>query len=210
MRQLTRLTQPALEPLEVEDLAAWVGASLATADGAISVSDSVILEALIIEQREFLENWLGRALISSTWRMLLSADEVQSEIMLPMPPLVSVESVTVTDYLDASTVVSPADVYVVLPGENGRISLRYDAVWSDSPLREAAAMQIDFTAGYGADPQSIPGVLRVALRELVTFFYMNRGAGFLTNRMTGGNTPTPDHVALVQKRVEFMRVLRQG
>src|SRR5512136_1143373 len=103
MRQVTRLTQPVVEPLEVEDLDIWTGASVADVDGTLTTPDSTLLETLIADAREMLENFLGRAFLTSTWRYTLDAVDVEDEIVLPRPPLVSVQSITATDYLDAAT-----------------------------------------------------------------------------------------------------------
>jgi len=210
MRQVTRLTQPAVEAVEVEDLDIWTGASVSDVDGTLAIPDSGLLEGLIADAREMVENYLGRVLLTSTWRYLLDAVDIEDEIVLPRPPLVSVQSITATDYLDTATVVDPATVYTVLPStETGRVFLKYGMLWLNTTLRDSAALQIDFTAGYGPDGSDIPAECRVAIKALVMFYYTNRGAGFVTNRQTGGNTPVPDEVAKIFERVDHLRVRRQ-
>lgn len=53
---------------------------------------------------------------------------------------------------------------------------------------------------------AMPGTILIAIRELVTFWYRNRGEGTVTNRISGGNVEVPAQVQKVLERVGYLRV----
>ncbi len=199
MISVVQLTQPAVEPVTIEDLGNWADAAIADINGTPDEKAQEILEGLIADQRQALEMELGRATVNSTWKVTLDRDDVKAEIVLPVPPLVSVTTVVTYDSEDAATT-NATTVYQTIAGNPGRIVLREGQTWP-TDLREYAAMEISITAGYGTDPTSVPGPLRVAIKQLATFFYRaDRGTGMFEG--TGGfKGEIPDQVAKIFRRL---------
>jgi len=80
---------------------------------------------------------------------------------LPYPPLQSVTSVTTYDRDNASSVFSSSLYSVDL--QSGRLYLNEGEVWPTN-LRDHAAVEIVYVAGYGA--ASVPAPIKGAIREL--------------------------------------------
>lgn len=93
------------------------------------------------------------------------------QIILPRPPLVSVESIK---YLAGGvlTTWNASNYTVDATGMPGRVVLKPDASWPAADC-DAKAVQINFTAGYGVD---VPKRIRQAVRWLVGHVYENREA----------------------------------
>ena len=96
-------------------------------------------------------------------------------IRLPINPVISVESLV---YLDSTGTFQtiPATDYRVISDSEPAIVWNYDPNWptvGDSP----DAVQVEFTAGYMAQPSSatFPGELRVGILQAVWHMYDNRG-----------------------------------
>lgn len=96
------------------------------------------------------------------------------EITLLGAPLASVQSVTYYDTDgNLQTFSSPGEAYFVdTRTEPGRIVLNTDYDWPDTQLRPGAVI-IAFTAGYGT-PSQVPAGIRIAIRMMVTNWFLNR------------------------------------
>lgn len=119
---------------------------------------------------------LGRALAPQTWILYLprfpnagSASSVLGIIRLPLPPLISVASITYVDTDGATQTLSPS-VYQVLDGERAEIRPAYGQVWPATRIDTARAVAIKFQCGYakaaGEWPSKIQPI-RSALKLLV-------------------------------------------
>lgn len=132
------------------------------------------------DELEGVTGWLGRSLVQQTWRLSLPAFP-SGPIMLPLPPLQSVTSVT---YLDkdgvrqtlGDTGASPAgeDYSVVTDAEVGYVAPAFGKSWP-SGRRQGDAVQITFVAGY-ASPAAVPAVVRRWIAGRLGFYYENREA----------------------------------
>jgi len=181
MLSLVRSTDPGKEPVKEEEAVLW----RASADGDM---DWFAKHIPLI--RDEFERTLGRALVQSTWVFTLDKEDLshgdnslRNEILLPMCPLVSVTQITYTD-ADGTTAVWSNDNYDAVTGEHGRIALKEGCTWPapTAGLRRYACLAITFVAGYGTSVATVPGALQVGLRELITFWYANRGEGYVIGR----------------------------
>jgi len=174
-----RTAEPAVEPILLDDvLMNWTGVTVADSGNTPNAAAVERIRELITDQRQFLENDLERPMIIGPCTVTLDHEDLvdwsrdqegfrrhyhalpgvwrqgfmqllRREIYLPMPPLISVQSVTAT-LVDGTTVVMDPDTDydVILAGEDpGRIILR-DGIYWPSPLRRQACLQVAFTAGY--------------------------------------------------------------
>ena len=183
-----RTQEPAAEPVSLDD----VKDQLRIEDDA----DDALLSLYIQSAREQCEEVTGLALIEQQWRMTLDQWPGQGEpwwdgvkqmaiselrssarpfwVILPRYPLIDAESVTTYDQDGDPSTVDLSDFIVDREQQPGRIVLRSTATWPIA-LQRANAVEIDYTAGFGPDSDSVPAALRVALMQMVATMYEHRG-----------------------------------
>lgn len=153
-QQLVLVTAPAAEPLSAAEAKARLGIGS-------ELSDTVV-DALIKGARQSIdgaEGWLGRALVTQTWDLILDAFPAD-EIPLPLPPVQSVTSITYLDAAGSSQTVDPAD-YELVKGAPARVRPDYDASWP-SARGCRGEVTVRFVAGYGA-AEDVPEPIRNAI-----------------------------------------------
>jgi uncharacterized phiE125 gp8 family phage protein len=152
--------------------------------------------ALIAESRQMIEETIGLAFISQSWRLSLDrwpggaeawwdgvrqmaiselyAPSYMTSVQLPRWPLASITTVTVFDEDSNSQTVTVADTFDVdtyqIPG---RMTLKRGSTWPIA-LRANNAIQIVYVAGY-ANAAAVPATMKRALKQLAAFLYTNRG-----------------------------------
>jgi uncharacterized phiE125 gp8 family phage protein len=146
----------------------------ARVDSDITEEDT-LLTALVDAARVRTEIITGRALISQQWDMFMDCfPSGNGVIILPKPPLVSVDSITYVDTNGASqtlaTSVYKVDSHDTIPS---RISLKLNQEWPETN-GEAQDVTIRFTVGYGADESSIPETIKAAIKMMAAHWYENR------------------------------------
>lgn len=112
-----------------------------------------LIQRAIITSREHVEAISNRTLISKTYTLYL---DVFADVMrLPLAPLQSVTQITYTD-TDGNSQVLDTGIYEVdAISDPGFVRLGYQQVWPttrDYP----DAVRIQFVAGYGDGPESVP------------------------------------------------------
>jgi uncharacterized phiE125 gp8 family phage protein len=153
--RLVLLTPPEVEPLTAEEAKTRLNIGG-------EVSDET-MDALIAAARQQLdggEGWLGRTLITQTWRGTL--DEFPChEIKIPLPPLQDIISV---QYIDGDGVAQEvsADDYQIVQGARPFIIPAYRKSWPSTRC-QADAVAIEFIAGYGDEPTDVPEPIRSAI-----------------------------------------------
>jgi len=133
--------------------------SLAEAKAHLRVIDSDeddLINLYIGAATRNVEAWTGRALVEQTWELQL--DEFPtSEILIPKPPLISVDSVRYDDSAGDEQTFSSLFYDVDTVSEPGWIEPHADDEWptSSSVLEAINAVRIRFRAGY-SDSNSPP------------------------------------------------------
>lgn len=168
---LSEVTAPAVEPLDVDEVKAHCRIDHSDEDAYV--------ESLITAARKRAETVLKRQLVTATWRLSLPDfprrldpdTGLYGVIRLPRPPLASVTQVQYTDPDGASQTV--ASFQTNLYAEPGFICPAYGETW---PLvrRVPNAVNIRYTAGYGADGNSVPAEIKHAIKFMVAHWYENR------------------------------------
>lgn len=157
---LVRTVAPTAYPIDVGDLR--------THSRLTTVGDDAYLLELIEAATEFIEGYLDRALIHSTW--VLRLPSFVDPIYLPRSPVSSVTSVQYVDTAGTTqtldTAVYEADTYA----DPGQIRRKYEQVWPQVREQENAVI-VTYVAGYGATKASVPPDLRQAVRVIAA--YMN-------------------------------------
>lgn len=159
-------------------------------------SDDIVLSDQIMEARRFIEDQVGLAFISQSWRLALDRwpaggeawwdgvremsitelyrSNVLQSVTLPRWPLVSITSITTYDEDSNATSVTTANVFDVDTYRTpGRITLKRGQTWPVA-LRSNNAIEIVYVAGY-ANAAAVPMTMKRAIRQLAAFMYNHRG-----------------------------------
>jgi uncharacterized phiE125 gp8 family phage protein len=176
-----RLTGPALEPVTLDEAKAFARID--------TIYDDALVTSLIKRAREHCEAITGRQFITATYGLLLDSFPTWcrpdvyrvterregTDILVPMPPLISVESITYLDASGVSQTVAASDYIVSTYDDPGRIALAYGKTWP-STLAQINAVTVAYTAGYGAAATAVPESIKQAMLMLVSAFYEQREA----------------------------------
>lgn len=136
--------------------------TLAAARETLRIDQSdTSLDASIMLQIESItreaEHSLGRSLISQGWR--LSVDSFSDALRLDHPPIIGVESIKYFDATNTLQTLDPADYMVDSVSEPGYVAPGMGKAWPETSDR-MHAVTVDYTAGYGATPASVPAEVR--------------------------------------------------
>jgi uncharacterized phiE125 gp8 family phage protein len=141
-------------------------------DSVSSDPDEQYLQNCIKVARQFCEHVQGRSYITQTWDLVLDDFPDDEHVELPMPPLISVTSITYKDTAGASQTMSASDYVVDTYSEPGRVCLAYGATWP-STYDEVNCITIRYVAGYGA-ASSVPEDTKQAILLMIAHYYENR------------------------------------
>lgn len=133
------------------------------------IEDAVIENAVLAVQGmlEPPEGWLGRSLSQSEYR--LDLPRFADEIVVPAPPLVSVDAINYLSTDGTTKAVDAAD-YSVTEGDPASIVINRDKRWpTDVDCTRPDAVQIEFTAGYSDG--DCPQVIQQWIKYQVAQFY---------------------------------------
>lgn len=166
---LNLVTAPAETPISVADVKAHLRISHTAEDGVLAA-----LVAAAVALVDGPTGYLRRALVSQTWRAIFDGSPRSDIVKLPIPPLVSVDTVEYYDANNALQTLATSNYDVVLPhGAAGYVELSATGLWPGTANRPDA-LQIEFTAGYG-DADAVPGAIKQALLLIVGSLYARRG-----------------------------------
>jgi len=148
-------TGPRIEPVSVEELKLF--AKIDTDD-----VDS-LLRGFIESVRFAAEEYMGRALIQQTIRLLM--DFWPSMIIeLPRPPLLSVTKIATLDEDDTETEYDSDNYYVIIGSTPGKVILKQSVTAPYNSMRDYAGYLIEYKAGYGTDAKDVPSPIREAIK----------------------------------------------
>jgi len=119
--------------------------------------------------REWVEGYIGRALITQTITYKLEDFPYDDELYLPRPPLVSVTSVQYVDTSGATQTWSSSNYTVDTVAQPGRIIPTYNTQWPSVQSIDNA-VTITYVAGYG-DATAVPQAIKDAIALRVQLQY---------------------------------------
>lgn len=144
--------------------------------------DDALVSGLITAAREFVENQTHRAFVDRELELVLDHFPCR-EIVFPVTPVISVDSVKYDDDDGNEQTVDTDDYQVDLVSEPARIWPSVDFTWP-STVGNPNALRILFTAGYGDDGASggspadtaanVPQIAKQAILMIVAHWYANR------------------------------------
>lgn len=150
-RSLLRVVEPATEPLTLAETKLYL-----RVDGT---SEDTLITDLIVAVRIAAEEYLRLSLIEQTWKLTFE-DYIDSSILLPRGPVVSISGVTLIDREGGATIVN-SDLYELSADR------RYLALESDF---YAHRIEIEYICGYD-DASSVPAPIRQGmLAHMATLF----------------------------------------
>jgi hypothetical protein len=181
-RTLTTIAAPETLPVTVEEMAAFLVIE--------ETQDDALIQSFIYAATDQMERYLRRALITQSLRLTMDGftaenDEAiirlgagthtasvpyllgrTAEIDLPRGP---VQSAVITTFnrVNSSSVFDAANWFLDTAGE--RVVLNEGRTWPDN-LRDRAAVQIDYVAGYGA-AADVPAAIRHGIKQMVAAMY---------------------------------------
>jgi uncharacterized phiE125 gp8 family phage protein len=156
-------------------------ASLGAGCPTVNGTEDPLLIALLEAARGEIDGgrgWLGRALITQTWDLVLdefpavTRNNPYAAIKVPLPPLQSVTSVTYLDDNGVSQTLSASLYDVDIKSEPGQVRPAYGESWPttrDTPQ----AVTVRFVAGYGA-AAAVPALIKLWLRIRLSTLYEHR------------------------------------
>ncbi len=186
---LRRTVEPAVEVISLTDLKAYL-----KIDGT---DEDTILGLLLAAATDLAEAYCKRAFITQTLKMTL--DRFPYNAIEPMlsgvyhmprgyggaeyvelmrPPLLTVTSITTYNESNTSSVFSSSGYSLDI--QAGVVYLNTGYTWPVS-LRNKAAVEIIYTAGYGATAALVPDAIRVAIMMQAAAMYECRGTADLTS-----------------------------
>jgi uncharacterized phiE125 gp8 family phage protein len=165
------VTGPTLEPLDLNETVKMLQ--------SVAELDETIVDVLISSARQRFEERTGRQLLTATWEEWRDCFSADGAIELAHAPLQTVVSIKYVDTDGNLQTLSTSTYQVKAPSgpqcDRGWIELAYGMTWP-AIRYESGAVRIQYTAGYGDAPGSVPELVRSALYLLVTDFFCSRCA----------------------------------
>lgn len=98
-------------------------------------------------------------------------------IQMPRYPLLSVDTMNTYDLDNQAAAVTVADVFFTDTSSfPGRLVLNAGETWPTA-LRDRAAIEITYTAGFGTTAADVPASIKRAIAQVAGYLYENRGTG---------------------------------
>lgn len=158
------VTEPVAEPLSLTEVKTAL-----RIDGS---DEDTFLALLISTARRLVEQWTGRALVSTVYRATFQAFPPGTRYFeLPRTPVTAIGSIVYTDTNAVATTLDAAD-YTVALGDAIRPARIVPAylTWWPQTRGHIDDVAITFTAGY-ADAASVPAELRSLVWMLADYTY---------------------------------------
>lgn len=154
-RRLERITAPTSEPVTLAEAKLYLRVD--------STSEDSLISDLIIAARMSAESWLKSSLISQSWKLVYN-DYLDSEVDLPMPPVVNVASVIVVNRDTTTQTISANNYYL----NAAKTKLLFDNYVS------GFSIEIAYNTGYGTASQ-IPSPIKYGILAHIAAMYDERG-----------------------------------
>ena len=170
-RSLKRTTAPAVEPVTLAEAKAHCRVDTS--------ADDTLMQGYITTAREWVEDYIDRALV--TQQLVMKLDAFPAEIELPRPPMIASGTATavtityVTGESGGTATLSASEYRVDRDSTPGVIRTLYGGSWP-SHLLDQNSVTVSWWAGYG-DAASVPQRVKSAILMCVHELYEKRGDG---------------------------------
>jgi len=170
-RSLKRTSAPAVEPVTLSEAKAHCRVD--------TTADDALIQSYITTAREWVEDYIDRALV--TQQLVMKLDAFPAEIELPRPPMIASGTATavtityVTGEAGGTATLSSSEYRVDRDATPGVIRNLYGGSWP-SHLLDQNSVTVSWWAGYG-DAASVPQRVKSAILMCVHELYEKRGDG---------------------------------
>ena len=170
-RSLKRTSAPAVEPVTLSEAKAHCRVDTS--------ADDTLIQGYITTAREWVEDYIDRALV--TQQLVMKLDAFPAEIELPRPPMIASGTATavtityVTGEAGGTATLSASEYRVDRDATPGAIRTLYAGSWP-SHLLDQNSVTVSWWAGYG-DAASVPQRVKSAILMCVHELYEKRGDG---------------------------------
>lgn len=169
------ITAPTAYPLTVADVKAHAVVSIVE-------DDNYIGNVLIPAATEYAQAYQKRQLMPATWRLSIGSFPVgDGPIGLPLPPLVSITSITYVDTAGTPQTLSGSAYTADTNSEPGRVAPIYGTSWPSTRDGDLDAVQVTFVCGYGSTAAAalaaIPANTKLGMLVLCAHWYLHREDG---------------------------------
>jgi uncharacterized phiE125 gp8 family phage protein len=158
-------TQPAIEPVTLDEAKLNLRVDC--------TADDALITALIVAARRWCEQYENRAYITQT--ITAKTFWLLSEIILPLPLLQSVTSITYVDLAGDTQTLSNTLYDVDTFREPGRVTRAFNATYP-SVRGDINGVTIVYKAGYGDASTDVPQETIQAIQLFIAHLYENRVA----------------------------------
>lgn len=167
-RSLTTTTKPLVEPVSLSEAKAHCRVDTSTDDAYIT--------SLITAARQWVEQYIDRALIAQ--QLTMRVDRFPQEFELPRPPMamsgtLTTTTITYTLETQATATLDVSTYRVDREATPGRIRTVYAGTWPGH-LTDQNAVSVTWWAGYGPAATDVPQAIRHAILMLVGHLYERR------------------------------------
>jgi len=171
-----QLTNPVALPIDPSDVLSELG---------LGVSQMGRITRLVSQAAELAEAYTNRVFITRTLQLTMDqfptgrvpwwdgtregtirAFAGDGIIVVPKPPLVTVNSIQYYNLANTLTTVDPSTYYVDEFSEPARVILNLGATWPVD-TRDRAAVVVTYTAGYGGSAAAVPTAVQAAIMSHV-------------------------------------------
>jgi len=170
-RSLRRTSAPTVEPVTLSEAKAHCRVD--------TTADDALIQGYITTAREWVEDYIDRALV--TQQLVMKLDAFPAEIELPRPPMIASGTATavtityVTGEAGGTATLSASEYRVDRDSTPGAIRTLYAGSWP-SHLIDQNSVTVSWWAGYG-DSASVPQRVKSAILMCVHELYEKRGDG---------------------------------
>lgn len=165
--QLSLVKDSTVEPVSTSDAKSHLRVS--------STSEDSLIGGYVKAARQSIERWTARPMVNQDWKLQLDDFPIGDIIPLHRVPLAST-SITITYHPSSggSKTLSGTSFFVDTDAEPGRVVLKSSESWPSTDLRDRAAVDVQFTAGYGTSSTDTPRAYRQAVFLTIGHWYENR------------------------------------
>lgn len=159
-----RTTDAATEPITSTELKAHLRID--------HTDEDTMIASMITTARRMAEEYCHRTFITSTWKAYMRDWPKGSEIRLPMGKTISIVGVDYAVSAAHDTEVSSSDYYTGLETE---IAILYPKdEWPETDDEIPNGIEIEYTAGYGANASDVPQDIKNAILIIASDLYEHR------------------------------------
>ena len=132
-----------------------------------------LIDDLLVAARMWVEEYLGRKLITSTYTLYLDEFEVndKNELVLPVP-VQSINSIKYYDSNEDEQTWSSSE-YSYSRGYKSRIKPKPGYNWP-TPIEILEAIEIEMVCGYGDEPEDVPPGIKLGIKRYANNQFQHR------------------------------------